>query len=667
MTSELATRFSASICKRRRRRWSGSVAGAMASASTQPRTRLHIGGLPRELLDDELRARFAPFGEVRSVEVLREKPESPFFRREGEGSGGEDSESDSEVVGRGGGGGRGGRGGRGGKEGRGNNAKRPSPRPPPCRGFAYVDLRPTDARSLNRCVTLYNGCKWKGGVLSVRAARPRFFERLKMERDGVDEHGNSLKGTKTDSKHDSKGQDQLAPLKIGDELEIDGRARREKVVVLFGKGAESHKLGASQFPSVTQTFTQNFAWREFEPSASYATLRRLGQLPEIERAAKARAAADEARFEKARARMLARLGKDANEKDASRGSFEEASLASSEASSERTDTERRHDVDGNDVSSDDATDATKKAREKNRFDLPRAFFASDAAAARAAEQKKANGVSRKNKRGDDLFAAEASGARSARERFGLGPVANDEKDERNARDKKKQRRRRTDSVEMRALAAFLGGRDDDDESSDDDDDDDDDAGALATAADGAPARRDARTGAEPPAAAEKRSGNAREPNIGNSGGLAKPEPSRRGSGTPRDPDEGGVPVARPGAKWWEAGSGAEGGKNPSPPARRAAESEREKPSVLARDFFRAAAPFAPFGTVPSGAKGAGAPSASGDESGDGSGEGGDDSASASVSVSEEALLRDWRGEDESDEASDGDESESGEPGVVDFD
>ena len=61
----------------------------MASASAQPRTRLHVGGLPRELLDDELRARFAPFGEVRSVEVLREKPESPFFRREGEGSGGE--------------------------------------------------------------------------------------------------------------------------------------------------------------------------------------------------------------------------------------------------------------------------------------------------------------------------------------------------------------------------------------------------------------------------------------------------------------------------------------------------------------------------------------------------------------------------------------------------
>ena len=87
---------------------SGSVAGAMASASAQPRTRLHVGGLPRELLDDELRARFAPFGEVRSVEVLREKPESPFFRREDEGSVGSSIPRARATVSAGGG--RGGRG-----------------------------------------------------------------------------------------------------------------------------------------------------------------------------------------------------------------------------------------------------------------------------------------------------------------------------------------------------------------------------------------------------------------------------------------------------------------------------------------------------------------------------------------------------------------------------
>ena len=54
----------------------------MATVAKQPAARLHVGGLPRELLDDELRARFAPFGAVRSVEVLREKPESPFHRRD---------------------------------------------------------------------------------------------------------------------------------------------------------------------------------------------------------------------------------------------------------------------------------------------------------------------------------------------------------------------------------------------------------------------------------------------------------------------------------------------------------------------------------------------------------------------------------------------------------
>ena len=46
----------------------------------QPRMRLHVSGLPRELLEDELRARFTPFGAVRSVEVMREKENSPFLR-----------------------------------------------------------------------------------------------------------------------------------------------------------------------------------------------------------------------------------------------------------------------------------------------------------------------------------------------------------------------------------------------------------------------------------------------------------------------------------------------------------------------------------------------------------------------------------------------------------
>ena len=631
----------------------------MATASAQPRTRLHVGGLPRELLDDELRARFAPFGEVRSVEVLREKPESPFFRREDEGSvGSSDSESASD------GGGRGGRGGRGGKAGRDVRAKARAPtRPPPCRGFAYVDLRPTDAKSLNRCVTLYNGCAWRGGVLSVRAARPRFLERLAMERDGVDEHGNSLKGTKASrgdlrvgaDDTDATGDGDLAPTtRVGDELEIDGRARREKTIVLFGKGSKSHKRGAAQFPTTpdvvnTETNDED-AWRLFEPSASYKTLRRLGQLPELERAARATAKAEEARFEKRRARMFARLGKDTKDTDTDTNeeAFEEAEACLDSVS----------DDDANDDANDDAAND-----EDDRFALPRAFFSSAAAAERAAARADA----RRERDGADGTIPLAD-AGSIRERFGVGPVGIP-----NPRDTEpeRKRRRQNDSVEMRALAAFLGASDDEDA------DDDAGGGALATAAEASPRRQTTKPLEKPSAAAgrpETVTGRA-------SASAARPPP--------RDPDEGGVPMARTGAKWWEAGGGGGDGGDVSRSERDARAPTRNKPTPtasdvanepigLARDFFRAAAPFAPSGTRIASTR-VDASAASGAES-PGAGASDDD---GDDSVSEEALLRDWRGEDdasvsasshsqgfsesESGEGSGGSASESGEPGVVDFD
>ena len=611
----------------------------MASASTQPRTRLHIGGLPRELLDDELRARFAPFGEVRSVEVLREKPESPFFPWEDEGSGGEDSESDSEVGIRGGRGGRGGLGGRGGRSGQ----KRP-PRPPPCRGFAYVDLRPADAKSLNRCITLYNGCKWKGGVLSVREARPRFLERLKMERDGVDERGNSLKGTKAHGASEdvagvSKGENVRAPLKVGDELEIAGRARHETARVRLGEGSKSHKRGAAEFPEPSDLDTDDddgvSPWRSFEPSASHATLRRLGQLPEIERAAKARAAAEEARFEKRRARMFARLGKDTTSYD-----FEEACLDEDSSDHHRgltSEPETSGANSGGSVSSDPGGSAavgakkeTADAGKDRRFALPRAFFSSAAAAERATDRAGA-------RRTGDAAVGELVGAKSARERYGLGPVARDE------RETERKRGRRDESAEMRALAAFLGG-------SDDEEDDENDA----TADDGG-----ATADTKPPAVANR---------PGTAVGAVK-APGCTARPRPRDPDEGGVPAARTGAKWWEAGGGGADGEtssradghasaptrietSPGPIFRDGKTSSRATASTdgLARDFFRAGAPFAPFGTRRG--RRANERDAARDGS-EGDGSEGDDS------VSERALLRDWRGED--------DESENDEPDVVDFD
>jgi hypothetical protein len=382
------------------------------------------------------------------------------------------------------------------------------------------------------------------------------------------------------------------------------------------------------------------AWRLFEPSASYKTLRRLGQLPELERAARATAKAEEARFEKRRARMFARLGKD-TDTDTNEEEFEEACLDS--------------------VSDDDAVDANDDAAndEDDRFALPRAFFSSAAAAARAAARADA-------RRENDGADGELAGAGSIRERFGLGPVGNERDTE-----PERKRRRQNDSVEMRALAAFLGASDDEDA------DDDAGGGALATAAEASPRLQTTKRLEKPSAAAgrpETVTGRA-------SASVARPPP--------RDPDEGGVPMARTGAKWWEAGGGGGDDGNVSRSERDARAPTRNKPTPtasdvenepigLARDFFRAAAPFAPSGTRIASTR-VDASAASGAES-PGAGASDDD---GDDSVSEEALLRDWRGEDdasvsasshsqgfsesESGEGSGGSESESGEPGVVDFD
>ena len=148
-------------------------------------------------------------------------------------------------------------------------------------------------------------------------------------------------------------------------------------------------------------------------------------------------------------------------------------------------------------------------------------------------------------------------------------------------------------------------------------------------------------------------------------------------------------MARAGARWWEAGGGGGDGGDVSRSERDARAPTRNKPTPtasdvenepigLARDFFRAAAPFAPSGTRIASTR-VDASAASGAES-PGAGASDDD---GDDSVSEEALLRDWRDEDdasvsasshsqgfsesESGEGSGGSASESGEPGVVDFD
>ena len=568
----------------------------MATVAKQPAARLHVGGLPRELLDDELRARFAPFGAVRSVEVLREKPESPFHRRDPD----EAPDAGAEA---------GGRGARVGERGARVGGRGARPVAPPCRGFAYVELTPSDAKSLNRCVTLYNGCKWKGGVMRIQRAKPRWNDRLRMEREGavLGLDGAEISAAEAaaaararrhaDAGPSSGGADaehapnpSLPPLRRGDELEIDGRSRHSKVTVTVGRGAKQHVRAFSNSDDAV-AFAAD--WTPFDEDASWRTARRLCQLPGMK-----------LWKPKPPARRLQR--RDEHEVDVEvvgEKVEEENSSEEDESSSEGFGSDS-----GDPESRDDGDDSIEDAR----FALPREFFASAAAAERAA--RRVDG---------------ANGASDTRERFGVGPVS--ARGERT--DDERGEKRRGDSVEMRVLSAFLG----DDEDEDEAEAEDETRSAAAKA----------RTSDEPPKKARKTASSA---------------------SAAADPVEGGVPMTARAAKWWETTtrpSAAADDETPRPSAGAgggalAKDFFAARPvaaanasNAPARDFFRAAAP-APF--VPRSREeddeeddDASASVSASDESGDE-----DDSEEM---VSEDERPGDWRDDEDDEDDEDDDEDD----------
>lgn len=93
-----------------------------------------MGGLPPEINEEVLSGRFKPFGEVTSCEIIPVK--GPQSSQQLQGA---------------------------------------------CRGFAYVNLEPKDDASLSRCLSMYNGCKWKGNVLRVEKAKTHFSAQLEQE------------------------------------------------------------------------------------------------------------------------------------------------------------------------------------------------------------------------------------------------------------------------------------------------------------------------------------------------------------------------------------------------------------------------------------------------------------------------------------------------------
>lgn len=130
-------------------RWPAAAWAAATAASQQPlaalhalqfiyfcpmaSVRLYVGGLPAGVSAPELEARFTPFGEVTAMQLAPAKQygDAAFSR-----------------------------------------------------DFAHVSLRPKDEAALRKCISAYNGCKWKGGVLRCGLARQHYAERLAAERAG---------------------------------------------------------------------------------------------------------------------------------------------------------------------------------------------------------------------------------------------------------------------------------------------------------------------------------------------------------------------------------------------------------------------------------------------------------------------------------------------------
>lgn len=97
--------------------------------------RLFVAGLPTEVTAEQLAQRFAPFGQVQGVELAKSKPGSTL-------------------------------------------------EPGQCRGFGHLELD-ADEQALKRCLSLYNGCRWRGGVLRVERARLAWREKLLQEQAGA--------------------------------------------------------------------------------------------------------------------------------------------------------------------------------------------------------------------------------------------------------------------------------------------------------------------------------------------------------------------------------------------------------------------------------------------------------------------------------------------------
>uniref|UniRef100_A0A8C9KBT1 Nucleolar protein 8 n=1 Tax=Panthera tigris altaica TaxID=74533 RepID=A0A8C9KBT1_PANTA len=108
--------------------------------------RLFVGGLGQNISRADLQNQFSRFGEVSDVEIITRKDD------------------------------------------KGN----------PQKAFAYINIRVTEA-DLNKCMSVLNKTKWKGGTLQIQLAKESFLHRMVIQR--TSQHTSSLVLTATQRRH----------------------------------------------------------------------------------------------------------------------------------------------------------------------------------------------------------------------------------------------------------------------------------------------------------------------------------------------------------------------------------------------------------------------------------------------------------------------------------
>ncbi|XP_013383519.1 nucleolar protein 8 isoform X2 [Lingula anatina] len=110
--------------------------------------RLYVGGLFEEVTEDDLRTKFARFGNINGIDIRLQKDLT------------------------------------------GVNAG--------SKTFAYLDISITDA-DLKKCINMYNKTKWKGREVKIQLAKESFLDRLKRERESLKIEPEEVKPKKSKS------------------------------------------------------------------------------------------------------------------------------------------------------------------------------------------------------------------------------------------------------------------------------------------------------------------------------------------------------------------------------------------------------------------------------------------------------------------------------------